>query len=102
MAAKKIRVGIWGLGRAGFGMHCGELSVHTDKFEIVAACDVMQERLDEFVQKYPKAKVYLNADEFLAAKKVDLVAVATPSVTHIDYDIRALEAGKFVFAEKPA
>ncbi|MBR2440988.1 MAG: Gfo/Idh/MocA family oxidoreductase [Lentisphaeria bacterium] len=101
MAAKKIRVGIWGLGRAGLDMHCPELNVHSDKFEIVAGCDVLQERLDELVKKYPKAKGYLNADEFLADKKIDLVAVATPSVFHVDYDIRALEAGKYVFAEKP-
>ena len=101
MAAKKIRVGIWGLGRAGLDMHCPELNVHSDKFEIVAGCDVLQERLDELVQKYPKAKGYLNADEFLADKKIDLVAVATPSVYHVDYDIRALAAGKYVFAEKP-
>ena len=101
MAAKKIRVGIWGLGRAGLDMHCPDLNVHSDKFEIVAGCDVLQERLDELVKKYPKAKGYLNADEFLADKKIDLVAVATPSVFHVDYDIRALEAGKYVFAEKP-
>ena len=101
MAAKKIRVGIWGLGRAGLDMHCPELNVHSDKFEIVAGCDVLQERLDELVKKYPKAKGYLNADDFLADKKIDLVAVATPSVFHVDYDIRALEAGKYVFAEKP-
>ena len=101
MAAKKIRVGIWGLGRAGLDMHCPELKIHSDKFEIVAGCDVLRERLDELVQKYPKAKGYLNADEFLADKKIDLVAVATPSIYHVDYDIRALEAGKYVFAEKP-
>ena len=47
MAAKKIRVGIWGLGRAGLDMHCPELNVHSDKFEIVAGCDVLQERIRE-------------------------------------------------------
>lgn len=101
MAPKKIRVGIWGLGRAGLDMHCPELNVHSDKFEVVAACDVLQERLDEFQTKYPKAKVYLDSDKFLADKKIDLVSVATPSLFHVDYDIRALQAGKYVFAEKP-
>ena len=101
MAPKKIRVGIWGLGRAGLDMHCPELNVHSDKFEVVAACDVLQERLDEFQTKYPKAKVYLDSDKFLADKKIDLVSVATPSLFQVDYDIRALQAGKYVFAEKP-
>ena len=101
MAVKKIRVGIWGLGRAGLDMHCPELASHSDKFKIVAGCDVLQERLDELKRKYPGAKGYLNAEEFLADPSIDLIAVATPSVYHVDYDIRALEAGKYVFAEKP-
>ena len=99
MAVKKIRVGIWGLGRAGLDMHCPELASHSDKFKIVAGCDVLRERLDELKRKYPGAKGYLNAEEFLADPSIDLIAVATPSLYHVDYDIRALEAGKYVFAE---
>ena len=101
MANKKIRVGVWGLGRAGLDMHCAELDSHKDKFEVVAGCDILPERLEELKKRYPKAKVYSNAEEFLADKKIDLVAVATPSLFHVDYDIRALESGKYVFAEKP-
>ena len=41
-----IRIGIWGLGRAGWGMHCGELDQFKDEFEIVAGCDVEKERVD--------------------------------------------------------
>ena len=37
--AGKIRVGIWGLGRAGNGMHIHELGLYPDMFEIVAGCD---------------------------------------------------------------
>ena len=96
MANKKIRVGVWGLGRAGLDMHCAELDCHTDKFEVVAGCDILPERLEELKKRYPKAKVYSDAEEFLADKKIDLIAVATPSLFHVDYDIRALEAGKYV------
>ena len=36
-----IRIGIAGLGRAGWGMHCRELAGKEDLFQIVAACDVL-------------------------------------------------------------
>ena len=51
MAASKkkktpIRVGIWGLGRAGWGMHCKELGKFSDEYQIVAGCDLIKERVD--------------------------------------------------------
>ena len=49
---KPIRVGIVGLGRAGWGMHCGELASRGDEFEIVAACDVEKARCDRMAEKY--------------------------------------------------
>ena len=100
-AAEKIKVGIWGLGRAGFGMHIGELNGFPEEFVITAGCDVDQARLDNFSAKCPNAKTYLDGDAFLADKDVELVAVAVRSTQHVDYAIRALKAGKYVVAEKP-
>ena len=46
--SKKVRVGIWGLGRAGRGMHTSEIKVHSDKLEIVAACDIDVKRAEDY------------------------------------------------------
>lgn len=101
-AKKKIRVGIWGLGRAGWCMHCcNELDRFADEFEPVAACDLEKDRLENFIRRYPKAKTYLDSNQFLADKNIELVSVAVRSPQHVDYAIRALEAGKIVFLEKP-
>ncbi len=97
----KIRIGIWGIGRAGWGMHCSELDNFTDEFEVVAACDLEADRFERFSKKYPSAKTYLDGNEFLADPNIELVSVAVRSPQHVDYAIRAMEAGKFVFAEKP-
>ena len=96
-----IRIGIWGLGRAGWGMHCKELAKFSDEYQIVAGCDLIKERVDEFEQTYPKAKGYTDGKKFLADKNIELVAVAVRSPQHVDYAIRALDAGKMVFLEKP-
>lgn len=100
-AKSPIRIGIWGLGRAGWKMHCEELDRFPDEFTIVAGCDVLPERVDELAKKYPQVKKYTDGDAFLADKNIELVAVAVRSPQHVDYAIRALEAGKLVFLEKP-
>ena len=107
MAASKkkkspIRVGIWGLGRAGWSMHCSEIAKQPEgEFEIVAGCDVLKERLKPLKEKYPNAKTYTDGNKFLADKNIELVSVAVRSAQHVDYCLRALEAGKMVFLEKP-
>jgi len=42
-----------------------------------------------------------TVDELLADDDVELVSVCTPTDTHVDVAIRALEAGKHVLVEKP-
>ena len=98
---KPIRIGIWGIGRAGFGMHCKELDLFPDEFKVVAGCDDEPDRLKRLTDRYPEAKTYTDGDKFLADKNIELVAVAVRSLQHVDYACRALAAGKFVFLEKP-
>jgi predicted dehydrogenase len=42
-----------------------------------------------------------SADEIIHSGEIDVVLVATPTATHADYAVRALQAGKHVFCEKP-
>ena len=101
MEKSKFKVGIWGLGRAGWGMHTKELDLFKDEFEIVAGCDVDAERPAKLAERYPGAKCYTDAEVFLSDPDVELVTIAVRSAQHIDYAIRALNAGKYVFLEKP-
>lgn len=98
---KRIKVGIWGIGRAGWNMHCSELDSFSDMYEVVAACDIDESRLTLFQERYPNAKTYLNGDEFLADENIELVSIVVPSLFHIEYTLKALATGKKVFLEKP-
>ena len=49
---KPIRLGLVGIGRAGWGMHCTELESLKDYFQIVAACDVDPERTGRMAERY--------------------------------------------------
>ncbi|MEM9372131.1 MAG: Gfo/Idh/MocA family oxidoreductase [Planctomycetota bacterium] len=44
---------------------------------------------------------YEHADHLLDDDRVDLVSVCTPTDSHVDLAVRALEAGKHVLVEKP-
>ena len=68
---------------------------------VVAVCDQRAERLDTVHKLYPAIATYTNVDEMLVDPAVDAVAIATPVNTHFPLAMKALEAGKHVFVEKP-
>lgn len=96
----KIRLGIWGLGRAGNNMQTSELEKFSDLYDIVAGCDIDPERRERY-QKRVGCKLYDNQEEFLLDPDVELISIATRSPDHTKHAIQALETGKYVFLEKP-
>jgi scyllo-inositol 2-dehydrogenase (NADP+) len=100
MAKNPIKIGIAGLGRAGWAMHGRELKGKEDMFQIVAVCDVIEERRQQAVEAYGCA-AYADIAEMIADPNVELVDIATRSADHFEHAKMALEAGKIVFLEKP-
>ncbi|MBN1554614.1 MAG: Gfo/Idh/MocA family oxidoreductase [Phycisphaerae bacterium] len=97
---KPIRVGIVGLGRAGWNMHCRELEGREKKFQIVAGCDPIQERRELLAKKYG-AKTYRTVEELISDPDVEMVDIANRQEDHVSDALKALKAGKYVFLEKP-
>ncbi|MCD6520186.1 MAG: Gfo/Idh/MocA family oxidoreductase [Anaerolineae bacterium] len=95
-----IKLGIVGLGRAGWDMHCRELESRKDKFQIVAVYDLLPERCQRAVERYG-CKAYSSIEELVADPQVEIVDIATRSIDHFQHAKMALEAGKSVFLEKP-
>ncbi|MCF7854510.1 MAG: Gfo/Idh/MocA family oxidoreductase [Candidatus Pacebacteria bacterium] len=95
-----IRIGIAGIGRAGWGMHCVELEGREDKFEIVAACDIDPARCERMKERYG-CRTYQSIEDMIADPNVELVDVATRSSDHESHAIAALMENKHVFLEKP-
>ncbi|QYY34527.1 Gfo/Idh/MocA family oxidoreductase [Ruficoccus sp. ZRK36] len=98
--SEKIKVGIWGLGRAGLITHVSELQQYPQQFEIRAGMDIDPERNRIFSEK-TGAPAYDSEEAFLQAADVDLISIATRSQDHVSHCERALSTGKFVFLEKP-
>ncbi|MFC1716593.1 Gfo/Idh/MocA family protein [Candidatus Poribacteria bacterium] len=95
-----IKLGMVGIGRAGGGMHCRELESRKEMFQIVAACDIMEERRDQMAERYG-CKVYEDIADLIADPDVEMVDIATRSCDHFEHVKMALEAGKEVNIEKP-
>ncbi|HHV74389.1 MAG TPA: Gfo/Idh/MocA family oxidoreductase [Thermoanaerobacterium sp.] len=99
---EKIRVGIIGCGGIANGKHMPSLS-KLDNVEIVAFCDVKEEKALKAAKDYgvDGAKTYNDYRKLLEDKSIDVVHVCTPNKSHSDITVDALEAGKHVMCEKP-
>lgn len=97
---KPVRYGIVGLGQVSTKGHIPELLDIPDT-RITALCDPSDDARAGAAQIVPDAAVYQDYDRLLEDENVDVVLIATPNWLHKDQAVRALEAGKHVFLEKP-
>ncbi len=99
---KVIKLGILGIGRIGWPMAKDEIDkFYSDKYKIVAACDLIEERRDRMANTFG-CKTYSDYEEMLKQEDIDIIYVATRSCDHHKHTLMALNAGKDVLLEKPA
>ncbi len=99
--SNKIRLGIVGLGRIGMHMANIEISSFPELYEIVAVCDLIEERAKKLGEQ-TGAEIYTDYAEMLKQENIEMVYVATRSCDHYMHTVMAFEAGKDVLLEKPA
>jgi predicted dehydrogenase len=108
----KITIGFIGLGRQGIGLAGYFLKL--DEVQVVAASDVYADKVNNFTKtvnnfysgktgqsSYKACKPYEDFRELLAQKDINAVVIATPDHWHAVQAIRAAEAGKDIYCEKP-
>ncbi|MGD8830999.1 MAG: Gfo/Idh/MocA family oxidoreductase, partial [Pseudomonadales bacterium] len=69
--------------------------------QLVAVASRDPDRVRAFAQAHGIERAHEGYEALLADPGVDAVYVATPHPLHVDWTIRALEAGKHVLCEKP-
>ena len=99
----KLQVAIIGCGGIANQKHLPALTTQSDLCEIVALCDIIEERAVKACEQYgaPGAKVYTDYTELLKDPEIDVVHVCTPNVSHCPITCDAFAAGKHVLCEKP-
>src|SRR5689334_12055124 len=96
------RVNIGGVGAGGMGG--GDIStVAKLGCNVVALCDVDEQRAAGLFNAFPKARRYKDFREMLdkEAKNIDAVTVGTPDHIHAVASMAAIRAGKHVYCQKP-
>jgi predicted dehydrogenase len=103
--SNKVKVAIVGCGGIANQKHMPSLKANSDKAELVAFCDIIEERAQKAAKEFgtPGAKVYTDYQEMLKDSEVliDVVHVCTPNVVHCPITVAAFEAGMHVMCEKP-
>jgi len=69
--------------------------------EIVAVASRDQARAEAYAREHGIDRAYGSYDALLEAKDVDAVYVPLPNALHVEWTLRALDAGKHVLCEKP-
>jgi UDP-N-acetyl-2-amino-2-deoxyglucuronate dehydrogenase len=101
MSTIELRIGILG---------CGVIApAHIDSYrlidsvQVVAVCDVNQQRIDQLKERYPDLlfATYTDYRALLADPAIDAVSVCTDHASHEAIVLAALAAGKHLICEKP-
>jgi UDP-N-acetylglucosamine 3-dehydrogenase len=95
----KLKIGVIGCGSIAKFRHLPEYSTN-ENVEIVAVCDIVEERVNETAERY-NAKAYTSYEDLLADETIDAVSVCLPNYLHAPVSIAASNAGKHVLCEKP-
>jgi predicted dehydrogenase len=97
--SEPVRVALVGLGY--WGPHFARISVEHAGAELLWCCDRSEEALELPKRRYPQVRRTTELQDVLSDDSVEAVIVATPTATHADLAVPALEAGKHVLVEKP-
>lgn len=86
-------IGVWGRGKAHYDSLAEE--------NVVALCDINENRFAEALQRFPKAKTYVDWRQCLAQKDLDAVVICTADHHHAFISNWALNRDLHVYCEKP-
>ncbi|MBE1514761.1 Gfo/Idh/MocA family protein [Nesterenkonia halotolerans] len=98
---KPVRAALVGAGGIAVYKHLPALYAHRDRIEIVGVAEPNAERLGTVADEWGIPGRYSTTEELLEAEKPDLLVVCTPPVAHRDAVIAGLQAGAWVWCEKP-
>ncbi len=101
MPKTKYRVGIIGCGGIG-GNYVTAFQQLGGRVEVIAACDILEEKVSVFVERFKIPSAYTDMQQMLSKEGLDIVGVTTHNREHVEPTIAAAQAGvRAILCEKP-
>lgn len=97
--AQSVRFALAGFGAWG-KFHAQSIAENPDSCLVAIAAPSEGSR-QEAAKLYPNAQIYSDPSEMIEAADFDIIDIVTPSNTHRDIAIAAMNRGKHVLLEKP-
>ncbi len=94
-----INIGLIGCGR--ISKNHFEAVSKQDDAQIVACCDIIEERAREAARQHHIPFWTTSYEEMLQMDGIDMISICTPSGLHPEHGMMAARAGKNVLSEKP-
>lgn len=93
-----LKMGVVGYGY--WGPNIVRNFMETSESQVLMVCDEKNTQLEKVKTRYPTIITTSNYEDLLSSE-IDAIAVVTPVSTHFDLALKALQAGKHIFVEKP-
>lgn len=97
---ERVRIGF-----IGCGSHASKNLIPTiplvEQLQLVATCDLIEERARNMAQRYGVPKWYTDFEEMIEKERPDAVGLCGPPEMHTEIGIHALKLGVHIFIEKP-
>ncbi|MCG3224510.1 MAG: Gfo/Idh/MocA family oxidoreductase, partial [Candidatus Heimdallarchaeota archaeon] len=95
---KKLNIAVIGVGS--WGKNHARVFKEMEKTNLIGTYDIQLEKAKELATMH-RARAFSNLDELLSLEEIDAVSIASPTSTHGEIAIKAIEHGKHVLIEKP-
>lgn len=96
---QQVKIGIVGCGAIAQVHHAPNINELWDRYDLVSVCDVSAAAAAHLAQRFDVPHHFTDYDAFLASEVEAVILCQTDPKT--DFGVRALEAGKHLFIEKP-
>jgi len=100
---KKVKLGIIGCGDIANSVYLPEIIslVEESKVDLIAVCDISEERAKEVKEKFKAKEYYFDYNEMLRKADIEAVVNLTNITQHSTVSLSAIKMKKHVFTEKP-
>ena len=97
---RKVKVGVVGCGVVATAYYL-PFMLDMEAIDLVAVCDRFETRTQASARLFGAKEQYLDYDEMIDKADIDAVFILTAPGTHVNFSIKAIEAGKHILVQKP-